>query len=511
MARKKKDNDNSGGEPRSYSGWRRRRGFSLARLGPKDLILAVIGFFVAMVVLNISPLFGVLMLLALGLWLVLAVIPFGHSTIVERITFATRGRKSLRDKTAPLFGGVLAVHPRRDQLPGVAAPLVPVEVTDGLGGRQALIHNRATGMITAMLRVAPVGITMSDQGDTDRWVANYGGWMASLGYMPAVRAVAITVDTAPTGGQTQAEYVRERMNTNGKGAPEFAKAVMEELIAPGALSAADVNAMVSINYDPMRMTPKPDTLEAAAAEVVRSMATHEAALGSSGAPVIERVRLPWLLRHVRMAFDPASRGEAMRQLQVGAGEEELMSWRDAGPIRTEPTWTEYKHDSGLSVSWVLDALPGQRVLASILIPLMTRGRFARRISIVYHPLSAVKAAKEVESEINSANIRGFFSQKTKKDETERDREDARRARQAAYEEATGAGVGTWTLYITTTVTDPSQLPDAISETETRAAQSKLLLRRCDGAQAAAFVTSLGLGVDPIEALERGEIERWEAA
>ncbi|HEX3752003.1 MAG TPA: hypothetical protein VHW06_15660, partial [Streptosporangiaceae bacterium] len=40
--------------------------------------------------------------------------------------------------------------------------------------------------------------------DADTWVANWGGWLASLGYLPMVRHVTVTIDTAPEPGTSLA-------------------------------------------------------------------------------------------------------------------------------------------------------------------------------------------------------------------------------------------------------------------------------------------------------------------
>jgi hypothetical protein len=60
--------------------------------------------------------------------------------------------------------------------------------------------------------------------------------------------------------------------------------------------------------------------------------------------------------------------------------------------------------------------------------------------------------------VTSGQIRRAWPSRTRRDETPRDRDDRDRAVQSAREEAEGAGVGRFTLYVTTTVTEPDQLP-----------------------------------------------------
>jgi len=67
---------------------------------------------------------------------------------------------------------------------------------DGYGGRYGLVRDRRTGYLTATLRIVPTSTWLADTGDADGWVANWGAWLASLGYLPTVRWVTVTVDTA---------------------------------------------------------------------------------------------------------------------------------------------------------------------------------------------------------------------------------------------------------------------------------------------------------------------------
>ena len=104
-----------------------------------------------------------------------------------------RGYTSYRAEVVLQHTGVL-------QLPGTLAATELLSAEDGRGGRYGLVRDRHTGYLTATLRVVPVSTWLADTGDADRWVANWGAWLASLGYLPALRWVTVTVDTAPDPG-----------------------------------------------------------------------------------------------------------------------------------------------------------------------------------------------------------------------------------------------------------------------------------------------------------------------
>ena len=127
-----------------------------------------------------------------------------------------------------LSAGVLADDTRAADLPGVLAPLHPLDVDDGRGRRHVLLHNRRTGTLTALLRCAPIGLDLADADQADQWVAAWGGFLADLGYQPLVRHLAVTVDTAPTGGSGLAAHVTTHLDPR---APRLARQVLSELVA----------------------------------------------------------------------------------------------------------------------------------------------------------------------------------------------------------------------------------------------------------------------------------------
>ena len=149
---------------------------------------------------------------------------------------------------------MLADDTRAADLPGVLAPLRPLDVDDGRGRRHVLLHNRRTGTLTAVLRCAPIGLDLADADQADQWVAAWGGFLADLGYQPLVRHLAVTVDTAPTGGGGLAAHVTTHLDPR---APRLARQVLSELVADTTARTAAVQVWLSVCLDPARATPKP--------------------------------------------------------------------------------------------------------------------------------------------------------------------------------------------------------------------------------------------------------------
>jgi hypothetical protein len=272
--------------------------------------------------------------------------------------------------------------------------------------------------------------------------------------------------------------------------------IMDQLVAAAPAAAADVNTWVSITFDPGAFPAQPRDIAAAVTEAGQALAGLESALGACGVTVLGRARAVDIAGMVRIAFDPAVRGQISRLLATGIspGLEEYLNWASAGPAEAEEHWDCYRHDSGTSVSWTWREAPRQHVTSDVLARLLGPGTFPKRVSLQYRPLPAAAAAAALDSEVRAAEFRQEYRRRTRRDVTAREVHDHARARQAADEEAQGAGVSLLGLYVTVTVTDPAHLSRAVADTEAAADVSKVRLQRLYRSQAAGFTSTLPCGI-----------------
>ena len=156
-------------------------------------------------------------------------------------------------------------------------------------------------MMTATLRVIPASTWLADRADADTWVANWGGWLASLGYLPAVRWVTVTIDTAPEPGSTLADSVAAALDP---AAPLTARQIMGQLVDAAPAAAADVDTRLGITFDPAAAPSAPTGLTGSAAEVGRTLHGLESALGTCGVTVLGRATPAEIAGVVRTAYDP---------------------------------------------------------------------------------------------------------------------------------------------------------------------------------------------------------------
>jgi hypothetical protein len=478
---------------RTYGGWRRTRGIGLLGLGPAATF-ALLATLIAVLILTALSLRTLLyagppVLLAAATTLIR---PGGtpvaqHAIQRLRWWHGTRtGRTGYRADVVHRHTGVL-------QLPGTLAATELLSAEDGYGGRYGLVRDRHTGYLTVTLRVIPTSTWLASTADADSWVANWGAWLASLGYLPAVRWVSVTIDTAPDPGSTLAGQVAACADP---AAPRLAADIIGQVVATAPAAAADVDTRVSVTFDPAAFGAQPRTITAAIAETGQALAGLEAALGSCGVTVLGRARATDIAGVVRVAFDPAVRGEVSRLLgtDIGPELENHLNWASAGPAGAEELWDSYRHDSGTSVTWTWREAPRQNVRSDVLARLVAPGPWPKRVTVQYRPLPAAAAADVLDSEVRAADFRREYSRRTRRDLTARDAHDNARARQAADEEARGAGVALIGLYVTVTVTDPRQLGRAVADTEACAEHSRIQLRRLYRSQAAGFTATRPCGI-----------------
>jgi hypothetical protein len=479
--------------PRLYGNWRAERGWGVGSLSTTSTIVLFCAVLVPLLAVSAVPAATIPLLATSAVVVAAVVVRIGGVSAIDVVLRRARFHRAQAAGWTELSAGVLTEHPRAADLPGVLAPLRPLDVDDGRGGRHGLLWHRRTGTLTAVLRCSPIGLDLADPERADTWVASWGALLADLGYLPLIRHIAVTVDTAPAGGTTMRDHVARELDP---AAPPLSRRILDELVELTPATTADIDTRVSICLDPARATPRPTDLLAAAVEVGRRLPAVENSLASCGVAVLGRASTGWITGRIRAAFDPHLRPDITRLGETDS----VLTWQEAGPVAAREHWDSYRHEGGLSVTWALREAPRQAVGSGVLAPLLAPGPFPRRTTWLYQPYPADQAAVKVEAEVTSGQVRRAWAERTRRDETQRERDDRSRALQSAREEAQGAGVGRFTLYVTTTVTHDDDLPAAVADVEQRAGQSKLRLRRLRGAQAAGFATALGVGIDPADLL-----------
>src|SRR3954454_5170231 len=232
---------------RTYGGWRRSRAMGVFGVGPIGTFVVLACLIVPLLLAAVSLKLGAASVIPAALLAGLTLTRVGGVTLghllLRRTRWAwgvSRGWTAYRATTIDQHGGAW-------DLPGVLAPTRLLSVPDSSGGSFGLVWNQRTGHLTATMRCAAASTWLVDTRDADGWVANWHSWLASLGYLPLVRAVAVTVESAPEPGTTLQDAVLPRI---APGAPADVQALMRELVARSPAASADVDTRVSITFDP---------------------------------------------------------------------------------------------------------------------------------------------------------------------------------------------------------------------------------------------------------------------
>jgi hypothetical protein len=365
-------------QPRTYGGWRRGRGIGLFGLGTTATFL-LLGVFIALLISAAISL-GTLIYLAppavagCGIGLVRR----GGTPLAQIGVQRARWWWAIHRGWTRYRAEALVTSTGSVQLPGVLAALELISAEDGYGTRYGLVRDQHTGYLTATLRVIPSSTWLADRDDADGWIAAWGSWLASLGYVPMVRWVTVTVDTAPDPGATLADSAAAAIDPH---APQAARDILSALVATAPATAADVDTRVSITFDPSASPAGPRTVADAVAEVGRALHSLQSQLGSCGVAVTGRCRTADITGVVRAAYDPSLRGEVRRVLAAASADDPRLSWPSSGPGGAEELWDRYRHDSGVSVSWAWREAPRQNVHADVLARITAPSAWPKRMTL----------------------------------------------------------------------------------------------------------------------------------
>ncbi|WP_219505140.1 SCO6880 family protein [Nonomuraea ceibae] len=471
----------------TYGGWRRSRSLGLGSLDTRQTIMLLSAMLAPLLAgLLIGVRAAMLLAPAAVVVALLSVARRGGALVLDAGLAWVRWRwADWRTHTVAL-GQMVTPMPQRWDLPGVLAPTRLLDVEDPGRGRIGVVWNQRSGHMTATLLLSPAGALLADPATVNRQISNWGHLLASLADDTAIQHAAVTIELVPEPGTQLVDHVQGRLSPS---APQLAQQVIGELTAMAPRASAQVRARLSLTCDPSLGASSPREVPQAVAEVLRSLGGLT--VSAAGAEVLRRASATDLIRIVRTAYDVDAE-------PVSAGWEKLR-WADARPEHARDRYDHYQHDGSCSLSWVLLEAPRQRVSHDVLVSLLSPGQYRRRVTLTYRTLPRDVAGALLEQEVNAAAVREEYKRRTRRDPTARDRADASRAARAAIEEAHGAGLVQWSLYVTTTAPSRAELAQARREVEQAAGHARLKLRLAYGGQAAAFAVGLPCGVYPDEA------------
>ncbi|MGO1025758.1 SCO6880 family protein [Streptomyces rubiginosohelvolus] len=378
-------------------------------------------------------------------------------------------------------------HPYALDLPGVGASSTLIRANDPTTGRPVgVVHDRATGRMTVTTLLAPGGSLMAPTGAVQGSLRSWSSVLDTMSTDEQVKGASVTIQITPGAGEALGDDVKARQDP---GAPKLAKNVINELVRTTPHATASVAPWMSVTVDPSAAAVPPVDLAEQVAESLRVVDGLD--LSGTGTDIQRRATDVDLRRIVRAAYDPDV-------FTARDAEFQDLSWGECGPQAADDEWTEYAHDGGVSVSWVLREMPRRPVPYSVLLPLLAPGRYQRRITIAYRVLDPLEGEAVLEREINLAHDRSRTTAETKGRAKYSQQADVLRAEKAAAQAAGGAQVVDWTLMVTTTARSTAELPAARQELARAVKATRgIRMRPAYGSQAAVFAAQLPIGYNPL--------------
>lgn len=484
--------------PRTYGNWRRPTSAGLGSLGALGTGVLLAGL---VAVIGAVALGGLLWALAvaavLGLLLAALIVrDRHHRSGVQRLAGRLGWARTRRSGAHIYRSGPLGRTPGGTcQLPGLAAGTSLSEWQDTAGRPFGLVVHAVTRHATVVLATDPDGASLVDEEQVDVWVAHWGAWLAGLGHEPGLVAAAVTVEAAPDYGHRLRREIDGHLDPD---APPLARAMLEEVLRDHPAGAATLTAYVSLTFSTSgRARGRSRQLVDVARAVGARLPGLAAGLAATGAGAVRPLTAHELCEVVRVAYDPAT-GPVLDEAHA-VGEDLGLRWSDVGPIAAEAGWGWYRHDGAVSVTWSMTEAPRGDVFSSVLADLLAPHPDIdrKRVTLLYKPLDAARAARLVEQDRRNAEFRAATSSRpTARVVFERTAADL-----TAEEEARGAGLVGFGMLVTATVADADLLDDARAAVDAAraavdnlAATARIQLRPVYGSQDSAFAAALPLGI-----------------
>lgn len=477
---------------RTYGNWRRPTSPGLFGLGSVGTVGLLGGLIAVVVTVMVAGLLEAVILAAvLGLVMLTVLTKDAHGKNAlsrggaRAAWWSARSRGSNVYRSGPLGRALWGTY----QLPGIAAPTRLSEHRDSYGRPFALVHTPATGSFAVVIGTEPDGAALVDQEQIDVWVADWGHWLANLGDEPSVEAASVTIETAPDSGTRLRREVAMNVDED---APAFAQAMLREVVDHYPSGSSTVKAFVAITFT---AAPRAGGRKRTADEMARELAARlpglTGSLQATGAGAAHPLSAQELCEAIRIAYDPAA--ASLIDEARAAGETPELSWPDVGPSAAQAaSWDGYRHDSAYSCTWAMTSAPRGAVQSGVLSRLLAPHRdiARKRVTLLYRPLDAAKAAAIVEADLRAAEFRMTSTSKP----AARDSLAVRAAAATASEEASGAGLVQFGMLITATVSDLDKAADARAAVDNLAATARLRVRPVYGSQDSAFAAALPLGL-----------------
>ena len=494
---------------RTYAGWQHEKVHFLLGLSGRRAAIAGAAVFLGLEPLASGHFAGAIVFwpLALVLAACASVRVAGRALDEWAITVISYYLLKFRQKTVFLSGAFAperGIEPARLDLPGVLAPLRILTAQDGAGRDIAVLHHPQACTYTAVAVVDAAGLGLLDADRAEATVHAWGEVLASLctEEQPIARIQFVSRTVPETGGALRSWHTAHL----DPAAPLASVMANEALLAATSVTCRR-QMWLAISLDARRALTAIRAQgggDKGAFQVLGQQARAlSPQLAGAGIKVTRWLDSPELSEAIRTGFDP----HAAAMLDQRRAETD--EWTDrsdlpavqagidpsvAGPAVAESSWSSYRHDGAVSATYSIHSWPISPVYATSLASLLADAAHRRAFSFVIEPLGPRAAQKAVMVERTKREVGIRLRARTGQAVSASEQVALDRAAAQDAEHAHGSGLCRFTGYLTVTVDEPDELPDACVQAEAGAALVGIELRRMYGAQDTGFAMTLPVGL-----------------
>jgi hypothetical protein len=495
---------------RTYSGWQHEKVHFLLGLSGRRAALIGVSVFLALQPIASGHLARVLLTWPIALaFASCACVRIAGRTLDEwMITVVSYKLLTLGRKTTFLSGAFAPARgieaPRLD-LPGVLAPLRILTAAGNTDRDIAVVHNPHARTYTAIATVDAPGLGLLD---ADRAEAIVDAWSQVLASLCSEdQSIARVQFVSRTMPQTTGALRGWHTDHLDPAAPLASVITNETLLAAALPATCRRLTWLAVSLDARRAAVAIRAAGGSDAGACRVLEQHVRALrpllAGAGVDVTHWLDVPELAEVIRTSFDPhAADSLDQRQAQAASQAERGvvpavstgLELALAGPAAAHASWSSYRHDGAISVTYAIHAWPISPVYATTLSAILADSTYRRAFSFLIEPLGPRAAQKAVMVERTKREVGLRLRARTGQAVSATEQVAVDRAAAQDTEHAYGSGLVRFTGYLTVTVDDSDQLPDACAQAEAAAALVGIELRRMYGAQDTGFAMTLPVGL-----------------
>ena len=365
-------------------------------------------------------------------------------------------------------------HPTELALPGITGRL---RVLQGPATGAALLLDRKTSTVTAVLQVSGTGFVLADEPTQHVRVVGWGRLLAGLCQQPDVVRLQVLERSLPG----SSAGVRRWWAEHALAAAPWATRVLADLVAESHDSSDRHECFVAVAIRTTRAGKRGPTASSLGV-VDQRLVAIQAAARAADLQVHGWVTPGGLTPVLRGAYDP--RGAKHTAPHEGSSHDGLV-----GPMGMQEQWASLRTDSAHHAVFWVRQWPRSEVHAGFLQPLLLARGARRAFSLIAEPLPPAKALRDIRRV--KAEYLADSAQRNRIGQLEDESVRAEAVDLARREQELVAGHGDLRFVglLTVSASTPEELEAACSATESAAAQAMCELRRLVGQQGQAFTAA----------------------